>query len=72
MEDIKALHFFIPGHHVPNRVIPHMAHVDLSRRIGKHFKKIIFFFLGILCHLKELLVFPDLLPFSSISFGLYR
>ena len=54
MEDIEALHLLIPGHHIPNGVIPYMAHMDLSRGIGKHFKKVILLFSRILCHLKEL------------------
>ena len=36
MQHGVSLHFFQPRHYVPQRVIPHMTHVNPPRRIRKH------------------------------------
>ena len=47
MQDIISLRHFETGDHIAHGVIAHMSHVNASRRIGKHFQHIIFWFAAV-------------------------
>ena len=69
MNNIKPLHGFKAGYHVTNRVIPHMPHMKIARRIREHLKNIVFLFIRIKMSLKCFRLFPNLLP---LFFNLLR
>ena len=63
VQDIMPGADFMAGNHIAHRVIAHMSHMDPPRRIGKHFKHVIFWFALIACGGKDAGLFPALLPF---------
>ena len=48
-EDVVAAHAKVSHHDVVDRVIAHMAHVQLARRVGQHRAGVEFFLLAALC-----------------------
>jgi hypothetical protein len=63
VEDIEAPHALVPGDYVADGVIAHVAHVDLTGRVGEHLQKIILLPVLILRDFKDPLVVPVFLPF---------
>ena len=41
IQNVVSLHPTHPGDHVPDRIVPHVPHVDPTRWIGKHLEDII-------------------------------
>ena len=63
MKDIETLHFFETRHDVANRIIAHVSHVQIARRIRKHLQHVIFLLRRIFDRLESLRILPNLLPF---------
>ena len=64
MHDVESLHTLETRHYVADGVVTYMAHVQVSRRIGKHFQQIVFFFVLVDMTGVGLFVFPAGLPFG--------
>ena len=64
MHDVESLHTLETRHYVADGVVTYMAHVQVSRRIGKHFQHIVFFFVLVDMTGVGLFVFPAGLPFG--------
>ncbi len=64
VKDIIALHGLKPGYHIPDGVVPHMAHMQVARRVGEHFQAVVLGLFYIVIHLVEILPGPGLLPFG--------
>ena len=72
MQDIETARPFVPGHDIPHGVIAHMAHVDASGRIRKHFQHIIFRPRIVIARGKNVLLVPNPLPVGFAARALYR
>src|SRR3546814_4711267 len=42
MQHVESARLLVARHDVAERVVPHMAHVDAARRIGKHLEHVVF------------------------------
>ena len=64
VEDLKALHFFQPGHHVANGIVFQVSHVEVAAGgIGEHLQDVIFGFLREIRGAIEPALLPEPLPF---------
>ena len=62
MEHVEAPHGPEPGHHIPDGIVPHVAHVQVPGGIREHFQHIGFGPGILIADLVGLVVFPILLP----------
>jgi len=62
VQDIETFQSFKTAGYVADSIITHMAHMDFSRRIGKHFQKVEFLFGGIDLRAESFALLPDILP----------
>jgi hypothetical protein len=62
MQDVVALHALVTGNDITDGIIANVTDMDFSRRIGKHFKKVILGTGRILSDAIIFFFFPPLLP----------
>src|SRR6476619_5865234 len=62
VQHVMAACAHIAGDHVAHGVIAHVAHMDAPRRIGEHFKNIVFWARVVLRGGEEPPLLPELLP----------
>src|SRR6185295_15277087 len=62
MQDVVALGTHIAGHHVTQRVIAHMPHVDSARGIGEHLELIALGLFALVLGVEGAAFGPHLLP----------
>jgi len=58
LHDIKALHLVKTGQYIANRVVAHMAHVQLARRVGEHRQAVILGLAAVFNGFENLVLFP--------------
>ena len=63
MKHVITVHYFKTRHYIADGIIADMPHMQISRRIRKHFQAIIFRFRRILAHPINSFFFPIILPF---------
>ena len=63
VQDVEATGALVAGHHVAHRIIADVTHMDAARRIGEHFKHIIFRARVVVICAERLEFSPYLLPF---------
>ena len=65
MHDREAARPLVPGDHIPQRVVAHMAHMDLAAGIRKHLQHVVFRLavLRHIVHAEAAALGPGLLPF---------
>ena len=68
LQHVVAFHAVIARQHIPYRVVAHVAHVQLARRVGEHGQTIVFWPGGVFRGAKALRVFPMLLSFRLDDF----
>ena len=64
MQYIIPMHGLKPCNDITDRIVAHMPHVQVSRRIRKHFQTIVFWFAFVFCHFIYFFFSPFFLPFA--------
>ena len=77
VQNVETARTFIPRDYIAHRIIPHMSHVNATRRIREHFQDIVFRATGIVVSGKTLSIFPRCLPeafsfFERVAVGFIR
>jgi hypothetical protein len=62
VQDVKPAHPLHSRHHIPNRVVAHVSHVQRARWIRQHFQCVVFWFGRIRFGFERSRFFPALLP----------
>ena len=69
VQHVETAGSFVARYDIAEGVIAHMAHMDASRRIGKHLQHIVFFPIVIDLDPETVTGFPDLAPLILDRFG---
>ncbi len=69
MEHVEAPHPLVPGHHVPDGVVAHVAHVDAPGRVREHLQHVVLGPGGVFGGVKQPPRLPDLLPLGFQGAG---
>ena len=62
MQHVEAARLLVARHHIAQRVVADMAHMDAPRRVGEHLQHVIFRPGGVFGHVEAALLRPDALP----------
>src|SRR5208337_351017 len=62
MEHVEPAHSLHARHHIANRVVAHVPHVQRPARVWQHLQHVVFWFLGIYFGFKDAILFPTFLP----------
>src|SRR5512143_1250431 len=62
VKHVEPIHTLIARYHVADGIIPHMAHMNSARVVGKHLETVVFRLRCVFRYLERLLLFPVPLP----------
>ena len=61
MKHVEAAHLVVAGGHVADRIVAHMAHMDVAGRIREHLQDVLLGLVGVFLDMVDVGVFPCLL-----------